>query len=351
MDLSSKGAAFLRAHEGFVPRHYLDPIGVGTIGIGFTWRSDAFREWWAKNKLGVEFGPGATITREEAEDALIYLCRHEYGAAVNRFLGRKKPPQHVFDGTVSPVYNLGEDSLDWRWAAAVKAGDYARAADLLAVTGTTADGRELRGLVKRRKDEAELIEFGDYVIGPMPVDAMADGVLVRGERGPEVRVLIRDLARLGFYDGVMDDVFGYGTEAAVLAFQRAHGLKDDGYAGPKTLAAIAAAIAGRASADIPIPTAKPEEAPMPAPPMPAPIGHNGGPAFEPTSRPSPMDQVRKPNGGAKWASVVGAIWVAVVSTGHVPPEFTTPEMLAAVTVIVTVVANWIGTYRAPKNAE
>lgn len=71
----------------------------------------------------------------------------------------------------------------------------------------------------------------------------------------------------------------------------------------------------------------------------------------PAPRPSPMGQVSKANGGAKWATVVGAIWIAVVSTGYIPPEFTTPEMLAAVPVIVTVVANSVGTYRAPTNAE
>jgi hypothetical protein len=81
--------------------------------------------------------------------------------------------------------------------------------------------------------------------------------------------------------------------------------------------------------------------------MPAPIGHNGGPALGPAPRPSPLDQVRQPSGGAKYASVVGAIRAAVVWTGFIRPEFATPEMLAA----VTVVANWIGTYRAPKNAE
>lgn len=245
MNLSPQGAAFVRAHEGFVPRWYADPVGIGTIGIGFTWGSAAFRKWWSKNKPGVKFGPGATMTRAEAEDALIYLFAEEYGKAVNTFLNRVVA-QHVFDGMASPVYNLGPGSLQWKWAVAAKAGDYAKAAALLRTTGTTAKGKTLPGLVRRRKEEALLLEQGIYTgVGSTPPkeapDAMADGMLVKGERGPAVAALIRDLAFLGFYDGAQDDVFGHGTEAAVMAFQHAHGLKADGYAGPKTLAAIEAA--------------------------------------------------------------------------------------------------------------
>jgi lysozyme len=36
MGLSPKDAAFIRRHDGFVARYYLDPVGVPTIGIGFT---------------------------------------------------------------------------------------------------------------------------------------------------------------------------------------------------------------------------------------------------------------------------------------------------------------------------
>jgi GH24 family phage-related lysozyme (muramidase) len=248
--LSSKGATFMRMHEGFVAKWYLDPVGVPTIGIGFTWRSRAFREWWAKNKPGVAFARGATMTRAEAEDALRYLVDNQYGRAVNRFLG-KTVPQHVYDGTVSPVYNLGEGSLEWKWAAAVRRGDYDAAAKHLRRTGTTASGRTLPGLVRRRKEEALLISKGVYTgihpsgvtdVLPVVSDAMSDGILKRGERGPDVAKLIRDLSALGHYDGVLDDVFGWGTQRAVLDFQEAHSLVRDGVAGPVTLKAINDAI-------------------------------------------------------------------------------------------------------------
>jgi GH24 family phage-related lysozyme (muramidase) len=259
MNLSTNGAAFVRYEEGFVGKYYLDPVKVGTIGIGFTWASKAFRDWWAANKPGVKFGPGATMNRAEAEAALIVVFAEEYGKAVNDFLGASVA-QNVFDGMASTTYNCGAGALEWKWAAAAKDGDYARCATLLRTTATTAKGVKLAGLVRRRAEEAALIERGVYAgvtAAAVPSDAMSDGMLVRGERGPMVAALIKNLAALGYYDGALDDVFGYGTEAAVIAFQKSRGLEPDGYAGPATLKAIAAAIAKRG---VPVPPATPPAA-------------------------------------------------------------------------------------------
>ncbi|MGH8081135.1 MAG: XVIPCD domain-containing protein [Lysobacter sp.] len=74
-------------------------------------------------------------------------------------------------------------------------------------------------------------------------NAMADGVLKHGERGQDVRGLQESLAKLGYRDAHgnalrPDADYGDRTREAVQAFQRAHGLKDDGVAGPKTLDAL-----------------------------------------------------------------------------------------------------------------
>ena len=264
--LSKAGAAFVRTLEGVVLKAYYDNATPPTltIGIGSTWASAAFRSWWGKNRKGQAFDKSATLARDEADDILSLMFNEEYGAAVAKFLG-KEVPQNVFDGTASPVFNLGTGSLKWRWAAAVKAGDYKAAADLIRVTGTTAGGKVLKGLVTRRKEEAELISTGDYAIGgKTPAvaepDAMADGVLRRRERGDDVKEIQGQLRTLGFYDQSLDGIFGYGTEAAVLAFQRQSSvLADDGVAGPQTLAAIKAALS---------PDAAPVEHPAPIAPTP-----------------------------------------------------------------------------------
>ncbi len=88
---------------------------------------------------------------------------------------------------------------------------------------------------------------------------MADGVLMRRERGAEVLELQRKLKTRGLYDGVLDGIFGYGTESAVLAFQRSAGLVADGIAGPKTLGVLESA-----------PVLSPADEVLP-PPAPAPM--------------------------------------------------------------------------------
>lgn len=74
-------------------------------------------------------------------------------------------------------------------------------------------------------------------------DAMADGVLREREHGPAVKELQERLVRLGYTDErgrplQPDGDFGPSTKQAVQAFQRAHGLDDDGVAGRDTLAQL-----------------------------------------------------------------------------------------------------------------
>jgi peptidoglycan L-alanyl-D-glutamate endopeptidase CwlK len=69
------------------------------------------------------------------------------------------------------------------------------------------------------------------------------------DTGEEVRALQRQLAARGFSPGAIDGVFGEGTLAALLAFQRSTGLVPDGIAGRRTFAALALAV----DADPPLP--------------------------------------------------------------------------------------------------
>lgn len=169
MQLSNAGAADITLHEGVILKYYLDAVKVPTIGIGFTWGSVAFRKWWAANRPGQTFGPGATMTRQECTDCLRMVIEDEYGAALNNFLG-KEVPQNVFDAACSVLFNCGTGALKWKWAQALKKGDYTRSAALLRTTAVTAKGKRLQGLVNRRADEAKLLESGIYASlgGPLP---------------------------------------------------------------------------------------------------------------------------------------------------------------------------------------
>ncbi|RDZ28734.1 peptidoglycan-binding domain-containing protein [Lysobacter silvisoli] len=76
-----------------------------------------------------------------------------------------------------------------------------------------------------------------------PARAGADGVLRQGEQGAEIRALQESLNKFGYTDArgralTPDSDFGAHTKEALQAFQRAHGLKDDGIAGPRTLDAL-----------------------------------------------------------------------------------------------------------------
>lgn len=63
-------------------------------------------------------------------------------------------------------------------------------------------------------------------------------VLRRGMQGVAVERLQRVLGAQGFRPGAVDGRFGPGTEAALVGFQRAHGLLPDGIAGPITWAKL-----------------------------------------------------------------------------------------------------------------
>lgn len=65
--------------------------------------------------------------------------------------------------------------------------------------------------------------------------------LRRGDKGPAVAALQRDLHALGYWLGARNDSYGLLTEQAVTAFQKVEGLARDGIAGPNTLAALEAA--------------------------------------------------------------------------------------------------------------
>ena len=61
-------------------------------------------------------------------------------------------------------------------------------------------------------------------------------------RGEDVRALQIDLKALGYACGTADGIFGAKTSAAVVAFQRDHGLEVDGIVGKKTRAALMEAL-------------------------------------------------------------------------------------------------------------
>lgn len=69
---------------------------------------------------------------------------------------------------------------------------------------------------------------------PEPVHAFTNQVIQHGATGEDVIELQARLQYLGFYNGEIDGVFGWGTYWALRNFQYEFGLKVDGLAGLKT---------------------------------------------------------------------------------------------------------------------
>jgi len=68
-----------------------------------------------------------------------------------------------------------------------------------------------------------------------------------GSSGSEVKQIQQKLKEWGYYKGNVDGVYGSQTQQAVKNFQKANGLKVDGIAGEKTLAAIGISSSGGSS--------------------------------------------------------------------------------------------------------
>lgn len=235
MKISDKGLAFIASHEGLVLNAYLDPAGIVTIGYGFTNRSRVFSAW-ARAKWGRAMRMGDRLTKAEADQILAKLLEEEYEPPVERACPGIR--QTAFDAAVSACYNLGPRSLKWRWGQALARKDYQAAGDLLRETGTTAGGRKLPGLVRRRAEEADLIATGRY---PAHLSKAK-----RLDVEDALEDLQADLATLGYDPGPLDGVMGLKTRAAVRSFQADHPpLAVDGIPGPATRAAIDRALAGK----------------------------------------------------------------------------------------------------------
>ena len=144
MKTSQKGIDFIKRHEALRLHAYKDAVGVWTIGYGHTLTA---RE-------------GMVITEKEAEK----LLKQDLKTAedeINKHLLPLK--QHQFDSLVSFVFNVGigafrRSTLLKRLKMDVKHPDIVNQFNRWVYGG----GKILKGLVKRRKEEANLYLNGGY---------------------------------------------------------------------------------------------------------------------------------------------------------------------------------------------
>ena len=145
MKSSSNGIRLIQEFEGLRLTSYLCSAGVPTIGYGATYYQDG-----SKVKLG------QTITRDQA-DQLLKDHLKEFEGSVLGLLNTTKVNQNQFDALVSFCFNLGAGNLaKSQLLRFVKSNpkDPKIAAEF--AKWNRAGGEVSRGLVRRRKKEAEL---------------------------------------------------------------------------------------------------------------------------------------------------------------------------------------------------
>lgn len=237
MDYDPRLIPYSAQKEGTVLRAYRCPAGAITIGNGFTWGSEIFREWWLA-KHGRKLRLGDTI----AEADLLYLLKQlmdaEYSVPVKKRAPNATP--HAKAAACDMLFNCGLGAQKWTWFAALVRGDVKDAARRLKVTATTAKGRRLPGLVRRRAETAEIMEFNRWpawvkaprTMAPKEIKAaMPSWRLGEDDFNQGVAWLIA----LGFLDGSAKGDADK-VSAAVYKFQTQHPqLGNDGVMGAATL--------------------------------------------------------------------------------------------------------------------
>lgn len=145
MNISKKGIEFIIAFEGIRTTPYLCSANVATIGVGTTIYPNGVKVTM-KDKQ---------ITLEQAKEYLLHdLKKFEEG--VNKLI-KVKLNQNQFDALVSFAYNCGLANLkSSTLLKLVNAMPTSEAIFNQFLRWNKAGGKEINGLTRRRKAEAEL---------------------------------------------------------------------------------------------------------------------------------------------------------------------------------------------------
>jgi lysozyme len=228
---------FTGQHEGMVLKAYRCPAGVITIGFGFTWSSKVFKDWWLK-RHGRQLRLGDTIAEADAFFLLKAIIDAEYSRPVKKHAGHATP--HAKAAAIDMLFNCGLGAAKWTWFKALVRGDIKDAARRLKVTATTARGRRLPGLVRRRAEASTIMEFNrwpDWVKAPRTSAPKEIAAVMPAWRLGEddFKQGFGWLIKLGFLaEAAREDM--KQVRSAVRRFQEAHPqLSNDGVMGRATL--------------------------------------------------------------------------------------------------------------------
>ncbi len=231
MQTSAKGLAYLEYKEGVVLKAYLCPAHRWTIGAGLTAASGV-----------VKPHAGMIITLAEANDLLSRALRQKYEPSVAEAMPRAV--QHEFDAGVSFHWNTGAiRKATWvkRWRADA-AAELIRAGLMAWNKG---GGKVLPGLVRRRKEEADMLLLAAYAGVKLAEPRTGNARWALALTIDEITRIREGFRKLGYDPG--PDADGVRT-AATVQFQADNDLKADGIIGRATLSTLQRALDARSKA-------------------------------------------------------------------------------------------------------
>lgn len=146
MRTGEKGIALIKSFEGFYGKPYKDPIGIPTIGYGFTYYLPDRRKVTMQDRA---------ISEHQATCMLQEVLKGYEGDVLR--LVKVSLNQNQFDALVSFAFNLGGSNLG-KSTMLKKINKNPNDASIAAefVKWNKAGGRVLNGLTRRRKAESDL---------------------------------------------------------------------------------------------------------------------------------------------------------------------------------------------------
>lgn len=226
-NVSPKGRKFIYGHEGVVLKAYRDVVGVWTIGPGLTAASGVITP-----------KAGMTITSQKCDELFDLAVGRNYLPRVVKALGANVSP-FAIDAGVSFDWNTGAIHKA-SWVKSFLAGKKDEARQRLGLWNK-AGGKVLRGLTRRRAEEANILLLGKYPadiesVGlPTTSESSLFAVFVVSATTPEIEEVGAGLTSIGFDAGV---VTGKIRRSAVEGFQKAYNLTVDGKIGRATLSTL-----------------------------------------------------------------------------------------------------------------
>ncbi|MFA9462933.1 MAG: lysozyme [Velocimicrobium sp.] len=155
--IAKAGFELIKSFEGCRLTAYKCPAGVWTIGYGHTGRV-----------RGLKIKEGLKISHKKA-DALLKRDLRVFQKSVNKAKIGFRPNQNQFDALVSFTFNVGPGNLNRLLSNGSR--DAKTVADKM-VLYNKANGKELTGLTRRRKEEQKLFNNASRVNNRGKVDTL-----------------------------------------------------------------------------------------------------------------------------------------------------------------------------------